>query len=147
MHGVRENSVHCIWTQGDLSLLDFQDDIDELKDITTSFNNLIKRFSELTDELKVRTEEITERKKIVAELLKVREELEERVKERTAELQEANKQLQELSITDGLTGLYNHRYLMQMVKSECARSARYNRNLGFLMLDIDYFKQVNDSSL
>lgn len=131
--------------EGDLSLLNFQDDIEELKEITASFNNLMKKFSEATGELRVRTEEIAERKRIVAELLKVREQLEERVKERTAQLQEANKQLQALSITDGLTGLYNHRYLMQMLKSECARSARYNRNLGFLMLDIDYFKQVNDN--
>jgi len=131
--------------KGEQSLLTFQDDIEELKEITVSCNNLMKNSFEATGELELRTIEIAEREKIEAELLKAREELEEKVRERTAELEESNKRLKELSITDGLTGLYNHRYLMEMLKSECARSARYNRSLGFLMLDIDHFKQVNDN--
>ncbi|MBW1709226.1 MAG: diguanylate cyclase [Deltaproteobacteria bacterium] len=61
------------------------------------------------------------------------------------ELVEANKQLEKLSVTDGLTGLYNHRYLVQALESEFARSLRYNRDLALLMLDIDHFKWVNDN--
>lgn len=72
------------------------------------------------------------------------DELEKRVKERTSELEKVNRQLEELSITDGLTGLYNHRYLMQTLPTEYERAVRYNHSLAFLMLDIDHFKQVND---
>jgi len=62
-----------------------------------------------------------------------------------AELVRANEQLEKLSITDGLTELYNHRYLVQMLESEFTRSLRYNRDLALLMIDIDHFKQVNDN--
>ena len=62
-----------------------------------------------------------------------------------AELLKMNEQLERLSITDGLTGLYNHRYLMQKLESEFARSVRYNRNLALLMIDVDHFKHVNDN--
>ncbi|MBW2062403.1 MAG: diguanylate cyclase [Deltaproteobacteria bacterium] len=61
------------------------------------------------------------------------------------ELVKANEQLERLSITDGLTGLYNHRHLVKMLESEFTRSIRYNRNLSLLMIDIDHFKRVNDN--
>jgi len=70
--------------------------------------------------------------------------LERQVYVRTAELVELNKRLQELSITDGLTGMYNHRHFVHLLEIECNRAMRYKRNLSLLMLDIDEFKQVND---
>ncbi len=73
-----------------------------------------------------------------------RNELERKVKERTSELMEANRKLTELSITDGLTGLYNHRHFLRELESECRRALRYRRSLALLVLDIDHFKEVND---
>lgn len=52
--------------------------------------------------------------------------------------------LNALSITDGLTGLYNHRYLQEQLASEIQRADRYHTPLTCLMLDIDDFKKVND---
>ncbi|MBI5828831.1 MAG: GGDEF domain-containing protein [Chloroflexi bacterium] len=49
------------------------------------------------------------------------------------------------SITDGLTGLYNHRYLDTFIQKELAACARYRHGLALLMLDIDHFKQYNDA--
>jgi len=74
-----------------------------------------------------------------------RDELERKVKERTSELMEANRKLNELSITDGLTGLFNHRHFLRELESECRRALRYRRSLALLLLDIDHFKEVNDS--
>jgi diguanylate cyclase (GGDEF)-like protein len=79
------------------------------------------------------------------ELQRAREDLEKQVRERAAELIKANRQLQELSITDGLTGLYNHRHLIRTLESEYRRALRYRRNFALLMADVDYFKQVNDT--
>lgn len=79
------------------------------------------------------------------ELQGAREDLEKQVRERAAELIKANRQLQELSITDGLTGLYNHRHLIRILESEYRRALRYRRNFALLMVDVDYFKQVNDT--
>jgi len=49
-----------------------------------------------------------------------------------------------LTITDGLTQLYNKRYLVEFLEREMARAARHCRPLSVLLLDIDHFKQVND---
>jgi len=49
-----------------------------------------------------------------------------------------------LSITDDLTGLYNRRHLSTIIKREFQRSIRHDSDLSCLMLDLDYFKQVND---
>lgn len=49
------------------------------------------------------------------------------------------------SITDGLTGLYNHRYLDTFIQRELAACARYQHGLALFMLDIDRFKQYNDT--
>ena len=76
---------------------------------------------------------------------KARQDLEKQISERTAELTQANRQLQELSVTDELTGLYNHRHLVRTLESEFKRALRYRRNFTLLMVDVDFFKQVNDA--
>lgn len=66
----------------------------------------------------------------------------------TKNLQEMAKKTEyyrKLSTTDDLTGLHNHRYFRHMLVNELQRHSRYNRPLNLLMIDIDNFKQVNDS--
>lgn len=53
--------------------------------------------------------------------------------------------LKRLSITDGLTKLYNSRYFYNQIKAEIDRTSRYQRPLSLLLLDIDQFKEYNDS--
>jgi diguanylate cyclase (GGDEF)-like protein len=55
-----------------------------------------------------------------------------------------NEKLGDLSITDGLTGAFNHRYLQEHLDRELERSDRYATPVTCLMLDIDDFKKVND---
>lgn len=55
------------------------------------------------------------------------------------------KKLEELAITDALTKLYNSRFFFQQLKSEIERHVRYNRSLSLLILDLDNFKEFNDS--
>ncbi|HNR52748.1 MAG TPA: diguanylate cyclase, partial [Deltaproteobacteria bacterium] len=50
-----------------------------------------------------------------------------------------------LSRTDELTGLYNFRHLVSLLKSEVTRHLRYNRTMSLAMIDIDDFKSYNDS--
>jgi len=49
-----------------------------------------------------------------------------------------------MSITDGLTGLYNHRHLMEQMYKEIHRASRHNRPFSIIMIDIDHFKNYND---
>lgn len=50
-----------------------------------------------------------------------------------------------LSITDGLTGLYNQRYLMEQLKGEIERAQRHGHGAAVIMFDIDAFKSYNDA--
>jgi len=49
-----------------------------------------------------------------------------------------------LSITDGLTGLFNHRHFQEVLEKELSRAERYSETLSLAMLDIDNFKNIND---
>lgn len=68
-----------------------------------------------------------------------------RVKDLQDELRDANRRLAEMSVTDGLTGLYNHRFLIEQLQVEVSRARRYNRPLAVIMLDLDHFKTINDN--
>lgn len=52
---------------------------------------------------------------------------------------------EELAIHDGLTGLFTKGYCTELLKIEAKRSIRHNRPFSLLMMDIDYFKQYNDT--
>jgi len=80
------------------------------------------------------------------ELTTLNRELEQRVQERTAELASANQRLEQLAITDGLTGLYNHRHLHERLSSEVERSNRTGLPLSLLMIDVDHFKHYGDGN-
>jgi diguanylate cyclase (GGDEF)-like protein len=60
------------------------------------------------------------------------------------ELSNMNVVLEQLSITDGLTKLHNHRYFQESIAKECRRSLRSNDPLSLILIDIDYFKRWND---
>lgn len=60
-------------------------------------------------------------------------------------IQEANQQLEQLAVTDGLTNLYNHRYFRERLEEEFERARRYEQPLSFMIIDIDNFKQTNDT--
>jgi len=53
--------------------------------------------------------------------------------------------LHELSITDGLTGLYNHRHFFTVLTDEIKRAERYGRPLSLICFDLDNLKQCNDN--
>jgi diguanylate cyclase (GGDEF)-like protein/PAS domain S-box-containing protein len=54
-------------------------------------------------------------------------------------------QVQQLAMIDELTGLYNRRHFFKMAEREFERARRYNSPLAAIMLDIDYFKRINDT--
>ncbi len=68
-----------------------------------------------------------------------------RLAEKNEELQQANEILAQLSITDGLTKLHNHRYFQDHLTREIKRVSRTKAPLALILLDIDDFKLLNDS--
>ncbi len=81
-----------------------------------------------------------------AELERANESLEAEVAQRTRELQAAVEKLEQLALRDGLTGLYNHRYMQEALDAELARAARHQHSLGLLFIDVDHFKAYNDKN-
>jgi diguanylate cyclase (GGDEF)-like protein len=87
----------------------------------------------------------TKSKRAEETLQEASDNLEKEVMSRTSELKKAKDNLEQMSITDGLSGLYNCRYLTHSLESELRRAKRYDRTLALLLMDIDYFKNLNDS--
>jgi len=111
-------------------------------DLRLTVENLLRTFrlhrenEFLVDDLK--------RKNVELEAAKIS--LEEKVRARTQQLEEANTRLNRLAVTDGLTGLYNHRYLQEQLHVAVERSLRSSVPLAMLMIDVDHFKKYNDRS-
>lgn len=81
----------------------------------------------------------------VSELLaRVRTQL--RIKDLNDRLKAANDRLKELVDIDDLTGLFNMRSLYKKLDFEIERARRYQRSVAVIMMDLDHFKQVNDSN-
>ena len=61
------------------------------------------------------------------------------------ELEEKNRELDKKSKTDGLTALYNHKYIYERLEQEILKAKKFNKTLSIIMFDIDHFKSVNDT--
>jgi diguanylate cyclase (GGDEF)-like protein len=96
---------------------------DEITDLTQAFNEMARRVREGRLSLERARDELA----------------------RTNEgLKAANRTLEALAITDGLTGLYNHRHFQETMEKEIRRCEREGKTLSLLLLDLDHFKQYND---
>jgi len=78
-------------------------------------------------------------------LLDYQHKLEEVVTKRTEELLIKTKELESLANYDTLTGLYNRRKFTELLENEMQRFERYKKEFSLISLDIDHFKQINDT--
>ena len=67
-----------------------------------------------------------------------------RIKSLQDQLRAAKRECERLSVTDGLTGLFNRRHFEERLREEFSRSQRYGAPVSLIMLDLDHFKNVND---
>ncbi|MFZ5515097.1 MAG: diguanylate cyclase [Candidatus Zhuqueibacterota bacterium] len=106
---------------------------DKLKGIESGADDfLCKPFNKL---------ELLARVKSLLRIKHLHDELELKIKE----LELAQEKLRQLAITDGLTGLYNYRYFKEQLFHEITRAKRHNIDVSIAMIDIDYFKNYNDT--
>jgi diguanylate cyclase (GGDEF) domain len=78
--------------------------------------------------------DITERKRTEDDLQKINK-----------DLLTSNKKLNQLSLRDPHTGLYNHKYLTEIIGVEFHRSKKLGSPISIIMVDVDYFKSINDT--
>jgi len=89
--------------------------------------------------------ELYQQKKALVELTRKLEQTVTELETGKAVIEEKNRILNDLSIRDGLTGLYNHRHMEDVSTQEFIRASRYQTALSCLLMDLDYFKKVNDT--
>jgi diguanylate cyclase (GGDEF)-like protein len=68
-----------------------------------------------------------------------------KLKKQRIQLEEQAELLKVISVTDDLTGLFNRRHMNVVLEKEFERCLRYNTDLSCLLVDLDYFKKVNDT--
>jgi diguanylate cyclase (GGDEF)-like protein len=85
--------------------------------------------------------ELEHRQKLIDELDSTNSELAREIDER----KRIQDELQKLARTDSLTGLFNRGYFFEIAEKEFAKACRYNRPLSVAILDLDLFKDVNDT--
>ncbi len=103
---------------------------DEVRSLTRAFNEMSRGLGRSARELEESHQELEVAN---AQLLRSNE-----------ELSNMNLVLEQLSITDGLTKLHNHRYFQEQMATECKRAHRTESPLCLILVDIDYFKRWND---
>ena len=91
-------------------------------------------------------------RKLSVQLQDMNEYLEQKIYERTEflldtqnQLIEDNNELSRMALTDNLTGLSNRTHMHQILHKEFSRFERHNQRFGIIMVDVDYFKAVNDN--
>jgi two-component system, chemotaxis family, response regulator WspR len=67
------------------------------------------------------------------------------VKEKNAQLEQSLRKVEQLAATDPLTGLYNRRYFSKVLELLFAEAMRYDKDMSCVMIDLDNYKQFNDS--
>jgi diguanylate cyclase (GGDEF)-like protein len=88
----------------------------------------------------------------VGQLMRQKKHLEDAVKGRTADLERektelvrTREQMRHFAEHDGLTGLWNHRIIVERLRGEVDRSQRDGTPVSIILVDLDYFKRVNDT--
>lgn len=91
---------------------------------------------------------IVARLNVAIRVKKMRDEIKAASEAKTKALEQLDKvvaELREISIRDSLTMLYNHGYFFKILDKECQRAIRHKQNVCCLMIDIDFFKKINDN--
>ena len=115
---------------------------DEIGDLTRIFNNLNRTVFEAQQRLREKIDLAG------TALMKTNEQLQQRSLElelRSQDLEKALDLVEKLAVTDSLTDLRNRRYFDDNLAASFARAQRFNEPLSLILIDIDYFKNINDT--
>jgi len=102
-------------------------------------------FNNLMFQLKFKEDELLSAVKVSESKNRELEELNREINILLTKLDRKNLQLKELSVKDGLTGLYNYRFFSKFLRDQYKLAKRYRFQLSCIMIDIDFFKAVNDT--
>lgn len=105
---------------------------------------LEQRVNERTHDLALQRDELHTMMESLRSANHEKEDLLLKLKQQTSKLERQTTELERQTLEDGLTGLYNRRYLDGRLAFEIKRADRYKRQMAIAMADLDHFKTVND---
>ena len=108
---------------------------DELGRLAQAFNRMMVRLRRAQ----------RDKDRALAELRELNRHLEARVADRTRRLEELNRDLEHQALHDALTGLPNRTLIQERLQQSVLEAKRHRRNFSVLMMDLDRFKDVNDT--
>ncbi len=143
---------HLTWQVQRIAEGDLSQRVAFMGDFAAAFNTMVEHIQQSQEVLKQHADELAQQRKAALNLMMdaqtAQTELEEmyqRLQDQLVENQALQAMLHEQAIRDALTGLYNRRYLEDTLRRELARADRENYPVSVIMLDIDYFKKLNDT--
>ena len=118
---------------------------DEFNDVSSLLNLDIPKQPNYTDILKKANKELLKINNKYELMYKELSDKNQQMLKLSNELDKRNKHLNKLVTTDPLTSLYNRRYLEKGLQRLISESKRYEKPLSVIMLDLDFFKKINDN--
>ncbi|MBN1536435.1 MAG: diguanylate cyclase [Anaerolineales bacterium] len=152
LKSLQANLRHLTWQTQRVAQGDFSQRVDFMGDFSIAFNSMVKNLHDYGEASEQRTlKSSTQKQMVVKSMLEAqsnRDEIEKINAQLKAQLEEINQLqllLQEQAIRDQLTGLFNRRYLGETLERELARAKRSHYPVSVIMIDLDGFKNLNDS--
>jgi diguanylate cyclase (GGDEF)-like protein len=138
LKALQANLRHLTWQTKMIASGDFSQRVAFMGEFSQSFNAMVAKLDQTLKELVRKESELTSANEELTREVAVRKQTEEA-------LRSSQDALRLLATTDPLTGLYNRRQFDDLAVVELAKSLRYTRPMSVMMIDIDYFKRVNDN--
>jgi diguanylate cyclase (GGDEF)-like protein len=143
---------HLSWQVQRIAEGDLSQRVAFMGDFAAAFNMMVEHINQSHETLEQHADKLAQQRKAALNLMldaqSSRTEMEEmyqRLQDQLVENQALQAMLHEQTIRDDLTGLYNRRYLEETLRRELARADRENYPVSVIMLDIDHFKNLNDT--
>ena len=138
LKALQANIRHLNWQVRAVAGGDFTQRVTFMGELSESFNEMIQQLDSTLRRLTNKEEELLA---LTAEL---KQEINTRIKvEKNLRASEAK--YRKMAVYDWLTGVHNRRYFMELAQNELGRSLRGKMHLSVAMLDVDHFKQFNDT--
>lgn len=135
---LQANLRHMTWQTQMIASGDFTQRVEFMGEFSESFNSMVVQLDRTLQELVNKKTELSQANEDLLKEIAIRKKTEQA-------LRNSEEALRLQSITDSLTGLYNRRHFNKLVKNEAGRAFRYAHPLSVIMLDIDFFKRINDT--
>jgi diguanylate cyclase (GGDEF)-like protein len=145
LKALQSNLRHLTWQVQRVASGDLSQRVQFLGEFATAFNTMVENLRQSHEELESRAKELSDGRRAALNLMLDGEIAYEKLQAQMEKINNLQTQLREQAIRDSVTTCFNRRYLDETIEREFARAARESYPISLLMVDLDHFKQVNDT--